>query len=356
MLAACRHADRDLQTQTVILSTIQNNLKWAELDKLQKLHLLRVCGLAIIRSPSQDTRPVLYEAFNRMFSEHYPCDSVELNRELCRLLVACDADGIVSRTLDLVDNAVTQEEQILYIMCLRKARSGWTDELRERYLKWFVKSAVFQGGKSFAGYLKNARDEFVAGLADQDKEKLASLINAEMQEQDPYAELKTREVIKDWTVDDLLPLVEQTDLTQRDLENGKRVFATAQCYKCHQFAGSGGIVGPDLTGLSRRYTNQYLLETLIDPSKEISSQYQATLFELENGKMVTGRVANLNNNTYMIQEDMISPGRLTNINRKDIYDSRPSKVSPMPENLLDTFTREEILDLLAYLRSADQDQ
>lgn len=128
----------------------------------------------------------------------------------------------------------------------------------------------------------------------------------------------------------------------------------AQCYKCHQFAGSGGIVGPDLTGLSRRYTNQYLLETLIDPNKEISSQYQATLFELEDGRMITGRVANLNNNKYMVQEDMITPGKLTNVDRDAIMSSKPSSVSPMPEDLLDSFTQDEILDLLAYLRSADQ--
>ena len=93
------------------------------------------------------------------------------------------------------------------------------------------------------------------------------------------------------------------------------------------------------------------METLIDPDKEISDQYQATLFELDNGKMVSGRVANLSNDTYMIQENMISPGKLTRINRKNIVDSVPSKVSPMPGGLLDSFTKEEILDLMAYLRS-----
>ena len=140
------------------------------------------------------------------------------------------------------------------------------------------------------------------------------------------------------------------------MERGERVFAEAQCFKCHRFNGAGGIIGPDLTGLSRRYNNQYLLEALIDPNKEISDQYQATVFMLDDGRMVTGRVANLNHNTYMVQTDMIKPGMFTNIDRTRIEETRPSAVSMMPENLLDSFGKDEILDLVAYLRSADVPQ
>lgn len=70
--------------------------------------------------------------------------------------------------------------------------------------------------------------------------------------------------------------------------------------------------------------------------------------------MITGRVANLNNNRYMVQEDMIAPGKLTNVDREAIVFTRPSRVSPMPEDLLNSFTKDEILDLLGYLRSANQ--
>ena len=356
LLAAVRHIESNVATSadSLILPIVKTVSEWDRLTEMQRLHLLRVCGLIYTRLCNEDVKPATQELFRGLFEEHYPADSVAMNHELCRLLVASDSPSTISKTLDLIDNAVTQEEQIVYVMCLRKANNGWTNPLRERYLNWFVKSAVFQGGKSFAGYLKNARNEFVASLSGEEKTELAAVIEVEMVEQDPYAELKSREVVKQWKVADLLPAVEGADLSTRDLANGKRIFATAQCYKCHQFAGSGGIVGPDLTGLSRRFTNQYLLETLIDPNKEISSQYQATRFELENGRMITGRVANLSRENYMIQEDMITPGKLTTINRNTIFDSKPSTVSPMPANLLDSFTQEEILDLVAYLRSADQ--
>jgi hypothetical protein len=53
----------------------------------------------------------------------------------------------------------------------------------------------------------------------------------------------------------------------------------------------------------------------------------------------------------MVQENMIDPGRFTNVQVDQIEVMKPSKVSMMPTGLLDTLTRDEILDLLAYMTS-----
>ncbi|MGI9518090.1 MAG: c-type cytochrome [Pirellulaceae bacterium] len=354
LLALCRSADADASLQHRMLESIRANVDWDQLSGQQQLHLLRLCGVLVMRLTPEQGNPEMLTSLNALFAPHYPAESVNLKRELCRLLVATDDSSVVKTTMQLLEAAPTQEEQIHYVICLRLAERGWTTELRRQYLQWFVRSAVFQGGKSFAGYLRQARDEFIERLSDDEKKTLAPLIETNMVEQDPYAVLQSRTVVQDWAMDDLLPILKQADMQQRDLTNGKQVFATAQCYKCHQFAGSGGIVGPDLTGLSRRYADDYVLETLIDPHKQISDQYQATVFEMEDGRLVVGRVANLNNDDYQVQTDMIAPGELTPINRNEIMSSRPSKISPMPDDLLNTFTADDILDLLAYLRSADE--
>jgi ribosome assembly protein YihI (activator of Der GTPase) len=52
--------------------------------------------------------------------------------------------------------------------------------------------------------------------------------------------------------------------------------------------------------------------------------------------------------------DMFDPNGFTNVNRKDIESIENSKVSPMPEGLLNTLQKDEILDLLAYLLSGGQ--
>ena len=119
--------------------------------------------------------------------------------------MATHAEGVVERTIKLVQEAPTQEEQIHYVMSLRTARDGWTEESRRAYLTWFTKSAVFQGGKSFSGYLRNARDEFIRDLDEKQRELLKPLVEASLHEQDPYAELKARPIVKQWTVADLLP-------------------------------------------------------------------------------------------------------------------------------------------------------
>ena len=87
------------------------------------------------------------------------------------------------------------------------------------------------------------------------------------------------------------------------------------------------------------------------PSRTISDQYQASMFVLSNGKTVIGRVANLSGQNIMVMTNMLEPGKFTAVQRDTIEEVIPSKTSLMPEGLLNTLTRDEILDLVAYIRS-----
>ena len=87
------------------------------------------------------------------------------------------------------------------------------------------------------------------------------------------------------------------------------------------------------------------------PNKEISDQYAATTFITVDGKVVTGRVANLSGDNIMVQTNMLEPGNFTSIDTKMIDEQFPSKNSLMPEGLLNTLNRDEVLDLLAFLLS-----
>jgi putative heme-binding domain-containing protein len=93
-----------------------------------------------------------------------------------------------------------------------------------------------------------------------------------------------------------------------------------------------------------------MLTAIIEPNKEISDQYEATVFQTEE-ETVIGRVANLNGDNLMVATNMLDPGNFTNLKRSDIIDMKPSKASMMPSGLLDTLTEEEIFDLLVYLQS-----
>jgi putative heme-binding domain-containing protein len=94
-----------------------------------------------------------------------------------------------------------------------------------------------------------------------------------------------------------------------------------------------------------------LLESVIDPSKEVSDQYQAVEIRTKDERVVIGRIVNLNGDSVQVNTDMQNPGSTVGVNRNNIESMKPSKLSMMPTALLDTFKEDEILDLMAYMLS-----
>ena len=320
---------------------------WTTLPIDEQLAYCRAAALICIRlgEPDDDDRKRMASLFDRQF----PARDVRLNRELCSLLCYLNSPGVVERTLDLLDAAPTQEEQIHYLYCLRPVKTGWESATRKRYFEWFQRIASqHAGGASFGGFLTNIRNEAIATLSDSEKEELADVLAA--LKQPPQPETPVREFVKKWTVEELLPVVAEHE-GKRDLDRGKRLFSEALCFKCHRFRGEGGVSGPDLTALAGRFNDRSMLESLIEPSKVISDQYQATQFQLASGKVLTGRVVNLNGDRLMVMSNMLNPGSLTNVRRGEVDSMAPSRLSMMPEGLLNTLSEEEILDLLAYLKT-----
>jgi putative heme-binding domain-containing protein len=202
--------------------------------------------------------------------------------------------------------------------------------------------------------LDNIRNVAIGNLPDDEglRGRLADVLQPPKQDASEVA-MPPRDLVKEWAVDDLAAAVSRDD-HDYDFEQGKKVFAAAQCYKCHRVGVQGGILGPDLTGAGRRFTPRDLLVSIIEPSKEISDQYGATQFLTEDGQVVVGRVINMNNNDLSVLTNMLDPSALTNLNRDQIEEARPATTSMMPAGLLDTFTEEEIVQLMGYLRAGGQ--
>jgi putative heme-binding domain-containing protein len=161
---------------------------------------------------------------------------------------------------------------------------------------------------------------------------------------------KPRPIVKQWKLDELVPLVEK-GLTKRDFDRGRRLFAEASCFACHRFDNEGSGGGPDLTQAAGRFSVRDLLESIVEPSKEISDQYAAVIITTTDGRIITGRIANHNGDQMMVMPNMLDPGALVTVNARQVESVEKSKISPMPTGLLDTFKQDEILDLMAYLLS-----
>jgi hypothetical protein len=320
-------------------------LSWKELNERQRQSLLRVYGVTFARHgiPTATQRRLVVQQVNAAF----PTSDSAMNQELARLLIYLDGPQIVERTVTQLLAAPTQQEQINYALFLRNAKNGWRPDLRKKYYLWFVAAGTHRGGHSFQGFLSNIRTEAADGMPKTVQTELAALIKEPLSQAAP--EGPPRDFVKKWKVDQLLDGADAP--SKRNFEQGRDVFAAASCFKCHRVRARGGIIGPDLTGVGKRFDNKYLLESLIEPSKVISDQYQSTIFVTEDGRIITGKIANLSGNNIMVITNMLEPGKFTNVPRNTVDEQFAGKKSMMPEALLDTFSEEEILDLMAFLKS-----
>ena len=150
-----------------------------------------------------------------------------------------------------------------------------------------------------------------------------------------------------YTVEELSEYL-ASDQAKGTANRGADVFIKAQCAKCHKFEGRGEPLGPDLTAVASRFTRKELLESLIHPSHVISSQYAAKTILTTDGRQFTGLVLPGGAGESIIVQP--SGEKMTLIARQ-IEAIKASKLSPMPDGLLDPLSIEEIADLIAYLQA-----
>jgi putative heme-binding domain-containing protein len=148
-----------------------------------------------------------------------------------------------------------------------------------------------------------------------------------------------------WTYDALLATLESPDGSKGSPARGAHVYAKGQCVKCHQFSGRGDGAGPDLTTVGRRFTRKEIVQSILFPSHVISDQYASKIIVTTDGRTVTGVVTRMGGN-HLVQT---ASGEHVVIADDDVDEIAPSKISSMPEGLLDELTGEEIVDLFAYL-------
>ena len=160
--------------------------------------------------------------------------------------------------------------------------------------------------------------------------------------------LKNNRPRKEWTYDDLISSVEGLD-HGRSFANGKQIFAVAACVSCHQLNGVGEPVGPNLAQLDPKMTRAEVLRSLLEPSAKIDEKYQSYAFALKSGKVVTGMIVESTPEKLKVSENPMAKAAPVWLDRSEIEEQTKSPLSIMPKGLLDKLTREEILDLVAYV-------
>jgi putative heme-binding domain-containing protein len=157
--------------------------------------------------------------------------------------------------------------------------------------------------------------------------------------------------VTEWKVEDLAPDLAKASMG-RNLENGKDLFTKLSCAQCHKLGPEGNSYGPDLTDVFARYQNNRaeVLRQILEPSLVISNRYRNYQFELKNGDSILGMILQEDAQNVTVQTGP-SDALIQTLKKSDIQERQPQSSSVMPLGLVNTLSKEQILDLLALLES-----
>jgi uncharacterized repeat protein (TIGR03806 family) len=135
-----------------------------------------------------------------------------------------------------------------------------------------------------------------------------------------------------------------------DAERGRSLFfeaAGVQCRNCHKIGETGRDVGPDLSEVGKKYTERgHLLDTILNPSREIDPRYRVHLAQTTDGRVFTGLLVEQTDTLITLKD---AENKVTQLAAADVEQLVPQQTSLMPDLLLRDMTGQQVADLLEFL-------
>ena len=141
-----------------------------------------------------------------------------------------------------------------------------------------------------------------------------------------------------------------TEDKQGDVDRGRNIYLQANCYACHGGLQSKevAIFGPDLGGVTQRLNQKELADALVYPSKQVAQRFKSSLIITGDGRSLSGVITETTENDLTLVD---SDNRIQRNAKSNIQSSRPLDTSPMPDKLLNGYSKQQIKDLLRFLES-----
>lgn len=162
------------------------------------------------------------------------------------------------------------------------------------------------------------------------------------------AQYKAEEAARVAKLLDLEPLA-----TTGEVGNGRRVFfgEKAACYTCHAIGDDGGHLGPDLTTVGVVRSAHDILESVLFPNASIVQDYETYTVETA-WATYDGIISRQDADSITLKTGV---GEEVHVNRADIESMSIAPISKMPEGLDTAISREELIDLITFLMSLNND-
>lgn len=286
-------------------------------------------------------------------SQVYPSkfNSLELNQRLGLLLENVGFEGFVNTTSQLADNAEDDTSRMHWLFLLRNQSQGWPNEkARQAYFQQLKQMSDYVAAEGMPTFLRLIRTEALS--AADDRPEFKQLLEDKSAES-WLAKIDNtpRKRVSEWKVADFEDALTSLRPTPQSRERGRQVFFNAKCVICHRVNGTGGVSGPDLTAVSQRFTHRDVLVSTLEPSRVVSDKYRNSTFVLKSGKTHVGRLqpGDFRSDEVRLIPNLLEPTKTMAFKKIDVEEHHASPTSPMPKGLVDSFTKEEILDLLSFL-------
>ncbi|MFK7736967.1 MAG: plastocyanin/azurin family copper-binding protein [Pirellulaceae bacterium] len=164
-----------------------------------------------------------------------------------------------------------------------------------------------------------------------------------------------RSFVQAWNVKDFDDSLEK-GLQGRSPQIGERIFTEATCAQCHKIGQYGvGGVGPELSKTFAKFKgdSKTVLQEVLDPSHRIDEKYAVHLILDLDGQTFSGLIVSQNKEKIELLENPEAK-EATVILQDDIDQIVKTSNSMMPKGLMDRFSKDEILELVAFMRNLQE--
>ncbi|MCB9878324.1 MAG: DUF1080 domain-containing protein [Planctomycetes bacterium] len=354
---------------------------FAKLEHLDRIAWLRVHALGLMRLGTADA--VTRAAVGARLLPLFPTGDEREDQDLCELLALVDAKGLLDKAVPLLTplkpsappawaEVITRNKtyggviakmidnmpplgQLAIANALRTVANGWTLDQRRALFTFFGEARQRSGGSSYDGFVQRMIDAAWATCTPAEQQALAEVVGKARAELPKFQSTPPKGPGHDWQVSDIAEL-SKGDLAGRDVAAGRNLFHAVGCASCHYFAGEGGFGGPDLTSLGNKFSAADVLESVLEPSKVISDQYSGQVLTKQDGSALFGVVRKIFDGDTEVYEVVpaVAEAKPVRVAVADVQKVEPSPLSPMPTDLIDRLSADEVKDLLAFLLSRGQ--
>lgn len=356
-------------------------LPFAPLPHRDRIAYLRAHALALLRlGPANEAQ---LAAIGQRLLPLFPTGNERQDQDLAELLAYVDAPGVLDKlvpalrplrsspvpawaaigkqgdvygsqyagVIDAMAAAMPPIGQLAIADALRLVKSGWTLEQRSTYFTFLGEARQKKGGASYDGFVKKMVDAVWATCSAAEQQALADIVGKAKADLPKFVAKAPQGPGRDWQMADIDGVLRDGPGT--DLARGHNLFHAASCASCHYFAGEGGNHGPDLTSLGNKFTARDVLEAILAPSQVVSEQYVGQVLTKKDGSSLFGFVVKGFHGDTEVYEVMpaLADAELVRVPIAEVQKVERSPLSPMPTDLVDRLSRDELRDLVGFLLS-----